>query len=386
MKKLLLAFAVLPVLTTVNAQTKKVLIEDFTGVKCQWCPEGTVVIEDLEHDNPTNCLGLAVHSGQYTPAGSPVKTAEGDAVEAACNPGGGWPAGAVDRKKYGSNTKLAMSRGSWGAAFGTQSAITPIVSVGFGNARRTTDSTYEADVTVKFTSAPVSGNPLKVQVYIVEDKIEAKSYGSGAMDLRQINAAGSSVKGGENPLTNWFHNNVLRKALGGSWGFNDVIPATGPVVGTTYSKKITFTAKGGATPTGWVKDNLKVYAFVAYDGAAADDKKEILNIEELSIKGFFPTGVNDVKENVSIIGAYPNPALSSDLVKVEYNIKESSKVTMKVFNAIGQVVAQPYNSDEVEGAHTIHWRPSETGVSAGMYMIQVSTDKGASMVQRVTIQ
>lgn len=39
--------------TATNAQTvKKVMLEDFTGTWCGWCPEGTVIVEQLQAANP----------------------------------------------------------------------------------------------------------------------------------------------------------------------------------------------------------------------------------------------------------------------------------------------------------------------------------------------
>lgn len=393
MKKLLLASLML---TSIGgfAQTKKVILEDYTGVKCGFCVDGTFKVEQLEAANPTNLIPIAIHTGGYTPSASPLKTAEGDAIDAMAQPSG-YPSGAVDRKKYGSNTTVAMNRGSWAAAFNTQSALSAPVSVSIENVVRNNATDYEFDVNVEFTSMPNSGVPLKLQVYVLEDKVEAKNFGTGGNDPMNLLQVSYTTQYGGNGSTsapvylssatnNYYHNNVLRKALGGTWGYSDVIPAT-PVVNTVYTKHVTFSAKTGATPTGWVTENLEIVAFVAYDGSAANDEKEILNAEEYSLKGTFITNVNNIAKGVEILNAYPNPANANDVIKVQYNIKNSETVTMRVLNLIGQEVATPYVSREVKGGHTIQWKASDYGLTSGIYLVEVSSASG-KQVQRVTIR
>jgi hypothetical protein len=212
-------------------------------------------------------------------------------------------------------------------------------------------------------------------------------------DLIQENAS-DGPKSGATPLTTathkWYNNNVLRASLGGAWGFGDALPAT-PVVGTTYTKHIKFTIPDASTTPatipagGWKKDKIRIIAFVAYDGSVASDKKEILNAEEVSLKTFFPTGVNEIEANTAILSVYPNPASVNDVIKMEYNIMENSEVTMKVYNISGQLVAQPFKSQEVAGSHTLQWRASEHNLPAGTYIMQLSTPNGMQS-QKITLQ
>src|SRR5690606_36939061 len=154
---------------------------------------------------------------------------------------------------------------------------------------------------------------------------------------------------------NFWHNHTLRAALGGNWGF----PIASPEVGKEYTQHINFTIPATGVTQVWQKKELHVYAFVAYNGGTKQDK-EVLKAEELSIKAFHKVGIDDVvSQSISLLNAYPNPARTTDVVKIEYNIANSEVVTMKVFNMMGQQVAQPYVSNEVKGGHTIHWRPAD---------------------------
>lgn len=360
MKRLLLLSGGLLLSASVFAQettVKKVIIEDYTGGWCGWCPEGTIILENLKAQYPATMIPIANHNGDA------LQTPEGAAVDNALQVTS-YPNGSIDRKKFPSEAKTSVSRSKWVSYFNQRAAEAAKVSVGFANKTFTASTvTYDADVKVKFVSAPKANVPLKLQVYILEDSIPATG------SYYQLNYS-SSVQGGKDTLNPWFHNATLRKALGGNWGFASAIPST-PVIGTEYTHHISFTI-----PPAWVKKNIHLVAFVAYDGAVADGEKEILNSEETHLSTFFPVSVNDLKDEVGFVQTYPNPASVNDVVKIEYNIEKSSVVSLKVFNAVGQLVAAPYRSNEVSGSHTIHWRPSDNGVTPGLYILELSTPAG----------
>lgn len=376
MKKLLLASFALAAVGA-NAQTKKVILHDYTGVNCQFCTDGTTVIEGMLASDPTNFIPIQIHTGSYTPSTSPLKTAEGDAFDAAAQPSG-YPAGSVDYVKYSSNTTVAMGRGSWSAAYSTQKAKPAIASVGIANRVDKGSDTYEADIIVQFTAAPTAGVPITVNFMVIEDSIKADGV------LKQINFAGGP-KGGKSPLTyaadGYVHNNVLRKTLGTTWGFSGVIPAT-PVIGTKYTKKVTFTVD----PT-WVKKNLRVVAYVSYNGTTVTTQREIINAEMMKLSGFFKTGVNEVNNNnLSILNVYPTPAKVGDVVYVEYNTPTTEKVSMNVYNLSGQKVATPYSSVDVQGAHTMQFKTALYNLASGTYILEVVSESGSRQTQKIVLQ
>jgi|JI10StandDraft_1071094.scaffolds.fasta_scaffold95644_2 hypothetical protein len=369
MKKLVYSLSFLSFLSlSMNAQTvKKVILEDFTGTWCGWCPEGTVILEGLLAANPTTFIPIGTHYGDGLEIPDGLAINDGLLVT-------GYPNGAVDRFKFTGAAKIPMSRSLWSNSFNTRKALTAPVSVSFQNAS-VSGTTYSAKVNVKFTTAPTAGVPLKMNVYLLEDSIPAT--GANA----QSNYS-NAVQGGADPLTNWFHNATLRKALGGAWGFSTTIPAS-PVVGTVYSESISFTI-----PAGWVKKHINVVAFVAYDGTAANNQKEILNADQLPLKYWFPTTVNDLEEeNQLALMVSPNPASNNSFIKASFTLTEDANVKMEILNSFGQIVSKPYSSYEIAGSHTIQWNPKEysAAIAPGMYFVRISSDKGQSSVSKLMI-
>lgn len=360
MKKLFLPFIFVSFTLATNAQTvKKVILEDYTGTWCGWCPEGTVVIDGMVAANPTGFIPVASHNGDG------LVISEGSAVQSGLSINS-FPSGAIDRFKFNDQTKVAISRSYWTSKFSERVATPAIASVSFSNLVKTATG-YTAKVNVKFSSAPTSGVPVKLNVYILEDSISA----SGS--LNQSNYS-SSVQGGASPLTNWFHNNTLRAALGGAWGYTDFLNTV--AVGTTYTKDISITLGSG-----WVPKQIKVVAFVAYDGAtgAATTGKEIINAESVDLKSFYPLGIGNVNQDFSEAKIYPNPANTNDILKLTFNLKKDSKVHLDILNILGQTVSTPYISDEIQGTHTIQMSSSMIrNFVPGLYFARLTTENGST--------
>lgn len=376
MKKLLLASFVLAAVGA-NAQTKKVILHDYTGVNCQYCTDGTLVIEGMITSYPTTFIPIQVHTGSYTPAGSLLKTPEGDIYNTTSAPSG-YPAGSVDLVDYAPNTDagLAMSRSLWSGAYGVQAAKTAAASVSIANRVDKGSGNYEADIIVKFTSVPTGNMPLNINFYILEDSIKADA------PYKQSNWSGGP-KGGKSPLDyatdKYVHNNVLRKVLGGAWGYSGIIPNT-PVVGTTYTKHITFT-----TDATWVTKNLRVVACVQRNGTVTATDKEYLNAEMMKLSSFFKTGVNNIPSKLNIVSVYPSLAHVGDAINVEYNSTEAGNVTLNVYNIAGQKVATPYSSYDVQGGHTMVFKTALYDITPGTYVLEVVSENGRQ-TQKITIQ
>lgn len=62
--------------------TKRVLLEDYSALWCQWCPRGIVALESLLREHPDNAVGVQIHKGDklasataYTEGGMILKYA-----------------------------------------------------------------------------------------------------------------------------------------------------------------------------------------------------------------------------------------------------------------------------------------------------------------------
>lgn len=252
----------LMLLTTVlNAQNfvsttpanRNVILEEFTGSYCQYCPEGHKLAKELAATHPDNIFIVNVHAGGY--ATSEFETTDGNAI----NSGfvvTSYPSGLVNR-----GTEKSLSRGEWGANMQQQMAQTAECNVAGQVA--IDKETRKATVTVEvyYTSNSASETNY-LNVVMLQDNID--SYQSGA------SANPSQIVNGQ-----YRHMHVFRDAITPSWG-EEISPTTaGTLITKTYTydipQKIGFDVK---------LDDIQFLAFVTekYQGEAT---RPILNANKL---------------------------------------------------------------------------------------------------------
>lgn len=354
---------------TIRAQTttRKVLLEKYTGAWCQWCPDGAMMSDEVKNVFGASAIIVANHSGDA------LQIPEGYALQ---SPLGimGYPSATIDRYLFPNHTFLPLDRIFWLPFTGQRKVMPAIASVSFANYGIAAGGSYEMDVRVVFNTAPATTMPLRVNVYVLEDSIAATGT------LEQTNGSGA-IQGGASPLTNWFHNNTLRAALGGTWGLNPFpqFPAA-PVVGTAYTQHFSFTK-----PAAWLAKNIRLVAFVTYDGTTIGER-QVLNSEEMALKSFSTTSVGDAAAHTAIASVSPNPAKADDLVKLEFSTSVNADIRLDVFNSIGQWVARPYRSHDAAGTHTIHVRTADYNLSPGLYFLRLTGSDGSSVMQRLVVR
>ena len=70
-------------IVSTTQQNKKVILEEFTGVNCQYCPSGHAIANTIKNANPADVFLINIHVGTYaTPgAGQPnFRTSFGTAI------------------------------------------------------------------------------------------------------------------------------------------------------------------------------------------------------------------------------------------------------------------------------------------------------------------
>jgi len=263
------AFAQLPVST--SPQNRKVVLEEFTGIHCGYCPDGHYRADLLKAANPSNVILVNIHSGSFANAavGEPdFKTTEGTAIDAMTGMNiAGYPAGTVNRVNFGSTLTpsyaqqtvspwgMAQSRGTWSVT-ATNSILTQssYVNVALQGSLNVTTRVLNVEVQVYYTAnSPVGTNSLTVM--LLENKIAnavQSNYGSPLYNISNYNPDGT-----------YNHNHVLRKVLtAGNFGMS-VSPTT---AGSTFTTMLTYTvpATYGAAgkTTAAMLGNLELAAFI----------------------------------------------------------------------------------------------------------------------------
>lgn len=247
-------FAQLPVSTT--PQNKKVVLEEFTGIYCGYCPDGHRIANTIYNADPNNVVLINIHSGGYAnvASGEPdLKTTEGTAIDGMPGMGiSGYPAGAVNRTVF-SGSAMSGGRGSWSGWANTVKSQSAYCNVALQGTLNATTRVLTVDAAVYYTAnSPATTNSLTI--VLLEDNVLGPQHNYGTPT--PYNAANYNVDGSYN------HNHVLRKALTPTFGIT--IPTT--TSGTTFTTSVSYTVPATYGATGktnpCVLGNLKLAAFV----------------------------------------------------------------------------------------------------------------------------
>ena len=217
-------------LVSTDPLPRNVVLEEFTGIYCGFCPEGHEIGQGIMDSNPGRVVLINIHTGSYAvpkdDTHPDLQTEWGSAI-AGISGLKGYPAGQVNRELFEgaeysqqdtANHSLALSRGGWEAAANDvlNDANSPVnigakvERVGADNLQITVELYYTAD----------AGGTNKLNVALLEDGYIGYQGGSKGSDTYE-------------------HNHILRDLITGQWG--DVIIETteGTLVTKTYDYEIT---------------------------------------------------------------------------------------------------------------------------------------------------
>jgi len=230
MKNILCVLIIVLVSFTTKSQTlvdtaqqlKNVVLEEFTGIHCGYCPQGHAVAQALQTGNPGKVVLINIHGGTYaTPStGEPDYRTSFDSALAAQTALTGYPSGTVNRHVFsglGMTTGgTAMGRSNWVTAANQILVQNAIVNIGVSSQFNSVTRNLTVIVELFYTgSSSTSANYLNVA--LIQDSIIG------------VQQNGSTL------VTNYVHNHMLRYLITGQWG--DIINTTtqGTFVTRTYN-------------------------------------------------------------------------------------------------------------------------------------------------------
>ena len=262
-----IASAQTPTFVNTSPENKNIILEEFTGITCGYCPDGHLIGQTLHDNNPNDVFLINIHTGGYASPqgpGTDFNTSFGAAI-ASQSGLSGYPAGTVNRHQFtmtqGGGT--AMSRGDWGSASSQLLSQPSPVNVGIQASVDMATSTLTVDVEVYYTgSQTITTNMLNIAV--VQNNIEGPQTGG------QSNNPGSMLANG-----NYNHNHMLRHMLTGQWGeqISTITPQT--LYSNTYTWTIPSQISGYPLSPILDPTNFAVVAFVS------EGQQEILSGTEV---------------------------------------------------------------------------------------------------------
>ncbi len=315
-------------IVSTTAQNKKVILEEFTGIYCGYCPQGHAVAEGIKQDDPNNIFIINIHDGPFanpdpgdpdytTPFGWPI-ILQSDVY--------GYPGGTINRTVFSAFSDnpggTAMGRFDWEEAADITKAQSSYVNVALEANINVQTNELTVHVEVYYTgSSPVSSNKLNVA-------------------LLQNNTKGPQSGG---YLGNEYnHQHRLVHLITGQWGENITTTAAGTFVDRTYT--YTLPTNYNSIPVDIAE--LELVAFVAetqqsiisgngakptYSGIVGNDVnlKSIANISSVCTENIEP--------KITIQNISPNPLTN---LPITYKVNNGAPQIYNWTGSIGVMKSQ----------------------------------------------
>jgi len=259
-RKLAALFVIFLSITSISfAAEKVVLLEQFTGAWCGYCPDGSYRMDQIIAANPGKVIGVRFHTGD------PMEIPE---VNTIANTLGltGVPTGLVDRNSF--SGRYFLDRGSWTSAV-SQSLQNPAI-VDLKVEWFYDDATQAINATITGTFSQAISEDIRFNVYVIEDSIPSTASGYEQHNYYNSDPSSPFYQKG-NPIQGYYHDKVVRAVLGGAWGQANSIPS--PVVA---GSKVSYSFSV-AKNSDWNIKNIQLVGLVQY---STPTKKQILNAVE----------------------------------------------------------------------------------------------------------
>ena len=239
----------------IRPEDRRVLIEEFTGVRCVQCPGGSLEIQRLQEQYGERLIAVSMHAGNlsapYNQSQYDFRTDEGTSLLNFLGIPEGVPTAVINRKLFPGQSDLQLeSSGVWSGRVVTELEDDAIVVLDINNNWNPDNRLLKVSVTGG--AAERIAEEVKITVLITESNI-----------------VDTQVVPGDGIIDDYVHNHVLRKTL---TAFDGDKLVTSLNSGETFAEEFSY-----FLPEEWKAENCNVIAFVHLAGS---DKLVLQAIEK----------------------------------------------------------------------------------------------------------
>jgi len=335
------------VIVGTDPENKNVILEEFTGIHCVFCPDGHAIAQGIQNAHPDDVILINIHTGSYAqPSGSEPDFRTQWGTQIAGQSGlVGYPAGTVNRHLFqgwsqGSGT--AMSRNRWSGAANQTMGEASYLNVGLTATIVTSTRQLIVEVEVYYTDdSPESSNFLNVA--ILQDNILGPQTGGGAGN-------------------NYNHMHMLRELLTGQWG----VEITETTTGSLFTKTIAYELPEDYNGVDVVLDNIDIVAFVteSHQEVVSGNTAEITMIES-----------NDY--DAAIVSALVPQTACADELTTEVDLKNYGVVNLTSLEFVYSI----NNGDEMTYSWTGNLAQNESTTVTLPTLAYMPTDNNISNIR-----
>ncbi|MDD2191246.1 MAG: Omp28-related outer membrane protein [Bacteroidales bacterium] len=298
-----------PTFVSTAPANKNVVLEEYTGKSCGYCPDGHRLANIFANANTGRVVLINIHQGGFANGTPNYKTVWGDAL---ANQTGltGYPSGTVNRRVF-SGANSALDRGQWatkGAIVLNEPSFVNVASKAYID---TITRIITVDVEVYYTGNANSKVNL-LNVALLQDSVLGPQTGMTSNPAQVMNGQ-------------YVHMHMLRHLFSNQFG--DALIGEGNVIasGTFFTKRYVYALPENINAIPLVLKDLNVVAFVS------KDNQEIYtgSVGETVLGEYSNAVVSDYVQALSLTGsAAPNCSNTTMLTNLTFKVKNISGSTI----------------------------------------------------------
>ncbi len=317
--------------------TKIAILEEFTGVRCGYCPDGHRIAREVIAEYPDRSLVIAFHpsnSGLTDPIGNDIDLRRSYTNAFYDNAFIGeryMPGAMINRRKYTVVEKRMVGRHLWKSK--VESIITERspVNIGITSSYSEIFNTLSINLELYYISDVSEAN--RINIFLIEDGLITRQSGTNG---------------------NYEHKNIFREHITeGQWG--ELVTGSRRE-GSLYTAKYVFDLSGTIDPVNI--ENARVVAFVTNNS-----NKEIYSGTVVEANQLL-SDVNNIENNHKI-KIYPNPC--GNVFRVDFSVL-SGPVNIQITDVSGHIIQTKRSENETFTDFNI------TNLPGGLYFVKILTN------------
>lgn len=241
----------------VEVQERRVLIEEFTGIRCVNCPAGAAAIERLIEQHEGRVAAISVHAGFFArpyqaTSRYDFRTSDGNSLQSYLGEPLGYPTAVINRRRFEGEADLQLGQSLWPGYVQQELARPPQLYLDIEAAYE--PASRSLDVTVRMSIAEdIPEENVRLSLALTED---------GIADA-QLTPEGEK--------SDYLHNYVLRDMITPF----DGTPLDTPLsAGENRSRRFTYQLLNE-----WQPERCHIVAFVHLAG----ERKDVLQVAETGL-------------------------------------------------------------------------------------------------------
>lgn len=241
-----------------NEVVKKVLMEEFTGVRCVNCPQAKTEIENLQSEAVfgDNFIAVSYHAGffsrPYPQSRADYQTLQGDEILTFLDQPIGFPSGVINRKQFSGEDDLQIEQfATWGGFIAQELEEVAQIALDLETTFNETSRVLNISVTIE-PLVNISEDLLLSILISENDIVDVQLTPDGLVD-------------------DYAQTHVFRAMVTNTFG--------NPIEEVLIANEPFFSIFSFTLPEQWAAENCKVVAFIHQ----APPNKEVLQAEEVAV-------------------------------------------------------------------------------------------------------